>query len=200
MSSLKMYNFHPQAKGLTLPEGFTVTKFTSEDQIAEWVDICCDGENPLVARETGYEKFIQELTKLDGPDPYRDTYFIEKDGEKIATFTVVPNMWSTGMGYIHMVACKAAYRGQGIGKFIADTSLQKLMDMGKEKIFLLTGDARKAALRTYIKAGFLPVNYIDDEGKDMVDRWQKIVNDLKLESLELLDNDGNPMMTLHCEN
>ena len=25
MSSLKMYNFNPQAKGLTLPEGFTVT-------------------------------------------------------------------------------------------------------------------------------------------------------------------------------
>lgn len=199
MSSLKMYNFNPQAKGLALPEGFTVTKYTSEDQIADWVEICSDGENPLVARETGYEKFIQELTKLDGPDPYRDTYFIEKDGEKIATFTVVPNMWSTGMGYIHMVACKAAYRGLGLGKFIADCSLQKLIDMGKEKIFLLTGEARHAALRTYIGAGFLPVNYIDDEGKDMIARWQSVVNALKMDSLVLLDNDGNPMMTLHCE-
>lgn len=199
MSSLKMYNFNPQSKGLNLPEGFTVTKFTSEDQIADWVDICSDGQNPLVDRATGYEKFKRELTELDGPDPYRDTYFIEKDGKKIATFTVVPNMWSTGMGYIHMVACRSDYRGHGLGKFIADCSLQKLVDMGKNKVFLLTGEARHAALRTYIGAGFLPVNYIDDEGKDMVARWQSVVNALKLESLVLLDNDGNPMQTLHCE-
>ena len=135
----------------------------------------------------------------DNYEDARKNYVFEKDGEKIATFTVVPNMWSTGMGYIHMVACRAEYRGMGIGKFIADCSLQKLIDMGKEKIFLLTGEARHAALRTYIGAGFLPVNYIDDEGKDMIARWQSVVNALKLESLVLLDDDGKPMMTLHCE-
>ncbi|MBR3754430.1 MAG: GNAT family N-acetyltransferase [Clostridia bacterium] len=174
-----------------------MTKFSSEADIDRWISICSDG---LIDPATARERFDCELINIDGPDPYRDTYFIESpDGVKVATFTVVPNMWSTGMGYIHMVACKTEYRGLGLGKFMADFSLKKLTEIGKEKIFLLTGDARLPALATYIKAGFLPVNYIDEEGKDMVDRWQKIVNTLKIESLTLLDNDGNPMKELHCE-
>lgn len=197
MSCLKMYNFSPVVKGLTLPEGFKVTKFSSEADIDRWISICSDG---LIDPATARERFDCELINIDGPDPYRDTYFIEApEGVKVATFTVVPNMWSTGMGYIHMVACKTEYRGLGLGKFMADYSLKKLTEIGKEKIFLLTGDARLPALATYIKAGFLPVNYIDEEGKDMVDRWQKIVNTLKIESLTLLDNDGNPIKELHCE-
>lgn len=196
MSSLKMYNFSPEVKGKALPDGFSVVKFSGEKDIDAWVEICSDG---LVDPATAYERFRRELTELDGPDPYRDTWFIEKDGQKIATYTVVPDMWSTGMGYIHMVAVKSEFRGQGIGGFIADDSLRKLTEIGKEKIFLLTGDSRTAALATYIKAGFLPVNYIDDEGKDMVERWQTVVNNLKLPSLMLLDDEGKPFVELKCE-
>ena len=196
MSSLKMYNFNPQPKGLTLPEGFKISKFKDESEIPEWVDICKDG---LINAEKGAEIFRRELMELEGPDPYRDTYFIETDnGEKIATITVVPDMWHTGMGYIHMVACKDSYKGKGLGKFMADFALQKFVEMGKEKTFLLTGDSRHAALSTYIKAGYLPVNYIDEDGLDMMDRWQKIVNVLKIESIQILDNEGSPFAVLHC--
>lgn len=194
MSCLKMYFLNPVAKDIPLPDGFTVTKFQSENDIDDWLYICRDG---LISPDAGIEKFRCELVELDGPDPYRDTYFIEKDGIKIATFTVVPNMWSTGMGYIHMVACRSEYRGLGLGKFMADFAIRKLIDMGKERIFLLTGDARLAALNTYIKAGFKPVNYVDEEGKDMVTRWQNVVNLLGLDSLDLLNDDGTFMQTLH---
>lgn len=190
MSSLKMYNFSPKVRGIALPEGFSVVKFSSEEDIKDWVEICSDG---LIDPNTAYERFRCELIDTDGPDPYRDTYFIEKDGKKVATYTVVPNMWSTGMGYIHMVAVKTEYRGLGLGSFIADDSLRKLIEMGKDKIFLLTGDTRLPALATYIKAGFLPVNYIDDKGEDMIERWQNVVNALGIESLMLLDNEGNEM-------
>lgn len=196
MSSLKMYNFNPSVRRKKLPEGFSVVRFKDEKDIAAWVEICSDG---LIAPETAYERFRCELIDIDGPNPYRDTFFIEKDGKKIATYTVVPNMWSTGMGYIHMVAVKSEYRGLGLGSFIADDSIAKLLEIGTKKIFLLTGDARIPALSTYIKAGFLPVNYIDDEGKDMVERWQKVVNTLKLSSLSLLNDDGSPMCELHCQ-
>jgi len=188
-----MYNFNPKVRGKALPEGFIVTKYKGDEDIPAWCEICSDG---LIDPATAEERFYNELTKLDGPDPMRDTYFIEKDGKKIATYTVVPNMWSTGMGYIHMVAVKSEYRSLGLGSFIADDSLSKLIAMGKDKVFLLTGDKREAALSTYIKAGFLPVNYIDDENKDMVERWQNIVNNLKLKELTLLDNEGNFLMTL----
>ena len=129
-----MYNFNPKVRGKALPEGFTVTKYKGEEDIPAWCEICSDG---LADPATAEERFYNELTKLDGPNPLRDTYFIEKDGKKIATYTVVPNMWSTGMGYIHMVAVKSEYRGLGLGSFIADDSLSKLIAMGKNKIFLL---------------------------------------------------------------
>ena len=188
-----MYNFNPKVRGKALPEGFIVTKYKGDEDIPAWCEICSDG---LIDPATAEQRFVNELINIDGPNPLRDTYFIEKDGKKIATYTVVPNMWSTGMGYIHMVAVKSEYRGLGLGSFIADDSLSKLIAMGKDKIFLLTGDKREAALSTYIKAGFLPVNYIDDENKDMVERWQNIVNNLKLKELTLLDNEGNFLMTL----
>lgn len=198
MSSLKMYCFDPQPKGLTLPEGFRIVKFKDESEISEWVDICKDG---LISAENGAETFRHELQELEGPDPYRDTYFIETEGgEKVATITVVPDMWHTGMGYIHMVACKDEYKGRGLGKFMADFALQKFVEMGKEKTFLLTGESRLAALSTYIKAGYLPVNYIDEKGLDMVDRWQGVVEALKIEAIQMLDNEGNPFMMLHCKN
>ncbi len=190
MSSLKMYNFSPKTRGLTLPDGFNIVKYSGEEDIKDWVEICSQG---LIDPATAYDRFRCELIDIDGPDPMRDTYFIEKDGEKIATYTVVPDMWSTGMGYIHMVAVKPQYRGMGLGSFIADDSLRRLIALGKNKIFLLTGDTRLAALATYIKAGFLPVNYIDDMGMDMTERWQNVVNNLNIESLILLDNDGNEM-------
>ncbi len=190
MSSLKMYNFAPRTRNIPLPEGYSVVKFKGEEDIKDWVEICSQG---LIDPLTAYERFQNELINIDGPDPYRDTYFLEKDGEKIATYTVVPDMWSTGMGYIHMVAVKPEHRGRGLGSFIADDSLAKLISIGKKKIFLLTGDSRLPALATYIKAGFLPVNYIDDEGKDMKERWQNVVNNLGLSSLMLLDDEGNEM-------
>ncbi|MBR2731814.1 MAG: GNAT family N-acetyltransferase [Clostridia bacterium] len=196
MSCLKMYNFAPKARGLAVPDGFSVVPFREEKEIDDWLSICREG---LIDPACGAEKFRCELLELDGPDPYRDTYFIvdDADGKKMATFTIVPDMWSTGMGYIHMVAVRYAYRGRGFGRFIADYCLQKLIEMGKEKVFLLTGDARLPALATYIKAGFLPVNYIDEHRFDMVNRWQDVVDTLGLDSLALLNDDGTPMRTLH---
>ncbi len=194
MSSLKLYNFNPEPKGLELPEGFTVTKFSGDEDIATWVEICADG---LIDPATGVERFHNEITNADGPDALRDTYFIERNGEKIATFTVVPNMWSTGMGNLHMVACKSKCRGLGIGKFISDYSLKILKDMGKEKVFLLTHDHRIPAIKAYLGAGYLPVNYPTDDGTDMAERWQKIVNKLGIEELTLLNNDGEVDRVLH---
>ena len=196
MSCLKMYNDNPRPRGLTLPDGFSLCRFTDEQQIDEWLWICRDG---LIAESCGKEKFYGELVVLDGPDPYRDTYFIVDTAKnlKIATFTVVPNMWSTGRGYIHMVAVRHEYRGLGLGSFIADYCLQLLVGMGKKKLFLLTGDARTAALATYIRAGFRPVNYIDEDGNDMIARWQAIADTLHIPDLPIMADNGDFETVLH---
>jgi len=138
MSSLKMYCFNPQPKGLTLSEGFRIVKFKDESEISEWVDICKDG---LISAENGAETFRQELQELEGPDPYRDTYFIETEGgEKVATITVVPDMWHTGMGYIHMVACKDEYKAEGSVNSWRTLLCRNLWKWARKKHFFLQGN------------------------------------------------------------
>ena len=195
MSCLKMYCLEPKVKGLTLPEGFTLTRYQSEADIEPWLDICRNG---LIGENATSETFYRELVYIDGADPRRDTYFVEHEGEKVATITIVPNMWSSGMGYIHMVACKPKCRGRGIAKFMSDFAIKKLTEeMGKERLFLLSSESRLPALSVYFKAGFLPVNELGDE--ETIQRWQYVVDSLKIPSVTLLNNDGTPDRILYCQ-
>ncbi len=197
MSSLKMYCKNPSPRGKKLPEGFSVVKYAGEDDIADWLYICKDG---LIGENNGPEKFYDSFDPADGPDVYRDVYFIRDDklGKKIATFAVIPDMWHTGMGYIHMVAVRHEYRGLGLGSFLADYCLKLLKDIGKPCNYLLTGDARLSAVATYLKAGFIPVNWVDDEGLDMIDRWKVIMRKLGLTELPMLNEDGSELPPLRA--
>ena len=203
MSCLKMYMLEPKAKGIPCPEGCTVVRYKGEEDIPAWIDICKDGENSLLnpnaSEEEHRDRFRCELIDIDGPDPLRDTYFIEYKGEKVATFTCVPNMWSTGMGYIHMVACKQKCRGMGIGKYMSDLAVQMLVDMGKNRLFLLSSESRLAALSVYIKEGFVPADdgKTPEESADQKKRWQYVVDTLNIPSLDFLNFDGSYNTTLH---
>ncbi len=194
--SLKMYNFNPQPKGLELPEGFTLTKFVGDEDIPAWLEICGDG---LVDVNADIDHFDTTIVKAEGVDPCRDTYFIEKDGKKIATFTAVPDMNNTGMGNLHMVACKTAYRGLGLGTFMGDCCLQILKNIGVQKVYLLTDDFRIPAIKSYLSCGYLPVDYPNDGDTDMLTRWQRIANKLQIENLPILDEDGNVKTVLYAQ-
>lgn len=201
MACLKMYMLSPKAKGIPCPEGCSVVRYKGEEDIPAWVEICSDGENNLCKPGSeGRERFINELTRLDGPDPLRDTYFVEYNGEKVATFTAVPNMWSTGMGYIHMVSCKQKCRGMGIGKFISDYAVKLLCDIGKERLFLLSNESHIAALSLYIKEGFTPADdgRTPEESAEQKKRWQTVIETLGIESIDFLNFDGSYCTTLRA--
>ena len=201
MSCLKMYMTQPKAKGIPCPPGCTIVKYKGEEDIEAWIDICKDGENSLLNPNDSHEehvaKFRHEIMELDGPDPMRDTYFVEYEGEKVATITVVPNMWSTGMGYIHMVACKQKCRGMGIGKYMSDFAIQKLVELGKERIFLLSSEGRMTALAVYLKAGFVPADdgKTPEESADQKKRWQYVSDTLGI-SFDFLNFDGSYNATI----
>lgn len=200
MSCLKMYMTDPKPKGIPCPEGCRVVRFRGDEDIPAWVDICRSGGGALIGPdEDGYAKFRRELIDIDGPDPLRDTYFIECAGEKAATFTAVPDMWSTGMGYIHMVACKEEFRGLGIGKFMSDYAVKLLTDIGKKRLFLLSSEAHFRALGVYIKEGFSAADdgRTNEELADQLRRWQAIVDKLGVQSLDFLNFDGSYNTTLH---
>ena len=107
---------------------------------------------------------------VDWPDCREDkTFFIVSDGEAAATLTVVCHPENME-GYIHMVACKEKFRGRGFGTLLNNLALKVLKDEGMETAYLTTDDWRIPAIKSYLRAGFVPV--IPDG--DMDARWKAV--------------------------
>ena len=64
--------------------------------------------------------------------------------------------------------------------------LDKMIQGENRIVYLTTDDFRLPAIVGYLKAGFVPVIY--DEG--MVERWQKICDQLNMHGYEMLNDDG----------
>lgn len=79
------------------------------------------------------------------------------DGQVIAMVTLhlLPNMTSGGRPYslIENVVCDPAFRGNGIGRAVLQTAIDRARDADSYKIMLMTGTAR-GALGFYEKLGF----------------------------------------------
>ncbi len=51
------------------------------------------------------------------------------------------------------------------------------------------------AVRSYLRAGFFPVEY--DEG--MPERWEKLLRELNIKNVEMVDINGNTVRILNKE-
>ena len=109
---LKLIGF-PKYKEFTLPEGYTITKYNGTDaDMDAWVECCRNG---LAGPNDTREKFMRSICCRNDVDLYSDVFFIEHNGEKVATITAIDRA-DNGMGYIHMVAVREDYRGKGLGR------------------------------------------------------------------------------------
>lgn len=138
------------------PEGVTVQTFRDlEDPIDQW--------RKTVAYMGGdYNAWIAE-----NPDYYRkhmlsyrcfrddQVYFLAVNGEIASTITVICD-YENLEGYIHMVACKSQFRGQGLGTLMNTLAVAVLKREGMQSAYLTTDDWRIPAIKSYLRAGFLP--------------------------------------------
>lgn len=67
-------------------------------------------------------------------------------------------------------------RGHGLGKAMIQRAIRVCQDNGIEEIRLLTDDHRLAAIKTYLRNGFLPVGQNSIELKN---RWSEIIEKIK---------------------
>ena len=169
MEQLKMRwaNDHKPAPELNIPDGCEIKRFTELDGALEaWLDIVQYG---LSDGRKGAD-FYGSLM-LDWKDYSEDkNFFIVSDGEPAATLTVVCHP-ENREGYIHMVACKEKFRGRGFGTLLNTLALKVLKDEGMETAYLTTDDRRIPAIKSYLRAGFVPV--IPDG--DMDARWKAVL-------------------------
>ena len=190
MAQLKMYRFagtpytvHP------LPEGYTVSNYQDENDIMPWVHCC---QNGMLKEDAGPEAFEKRITaRAPYLNPYKDLFFLDYGGEHVATITAYKN--ENGIGDVHMVAVRSDFRGRGLSNILSDIALRHLdEDLKVPYSYLTTDEWRVAAVKSYLTAGFLPVDY--DAG--MPERWEKILETYGIGSIPMLTNGAKPYRTV----
>lgn len=192
MDYLKMY-FLPSAefKDLTLPSGYSLAKFSGEKDIAPWIECC---KNGILADDADKAVFDYRITEHPDTVAQRDIYFIDYNGEHIATVTAIFHS-SSNTGEIHMLSVRSDCRGKGLAKHLISIAISALLkNEGIKFIELKTMEFRKAAIKSYLKNGFHPVEY----SSGMCERWCNMLMELEIEKADMLNEDGSFYKTVYA--
>lgn len=190
MAQLKMYWFPgTPIDASPLPEGFSFSNYQSEKDKLDWVEIC---KNGLVADDADASAFDNSILSREAVNPYRDVFFLDDHGEHIGTFTAYIDP-EDQTGDFHMVAIREDYRGRGLSKFLSAAACRKLEAEHCRYISLTTDEWRKGAVKSYLTAGFLPVEY----DMNMENRWNAVLEEYGIDSVQMVYEDGTPYKTIH---
>ena len=184
MRQLKMYWLKgTEIQKYDLPEGYTITTYKDESDKEGWLKCCQNGR--LLSDENNVNLFDVCITGFPHINLETDVFFIDHEGEHVGTTTAVYNP-EENIGLVHMVGIRTEYRGKGLGKFLCTAALEKLNAQGVKYIRLTTDDWRLGAVKSYLNAGFLPVDYDDD----MKFRWELLLETFKIDSVDMLNDDA----------
>ena len=191
MKQLKMY-WKPVATEMpVLPEGWCVRTYNGSEADAQaWVDCCRSG---LLGRSDGVEAFTNCIVNAEGYTPDA-VYFIEHDGVPVATITALLD--EEKIGHAHYVGAKPEARGMGVGGWLNQIVQADLWQRGCVKAYLTTDEFRVPAIKSYLSAGFLPVEY----DVEMEQRWGGLLRFLERPNVPMVDENGDFVQTLYpCE-
>ena len=155
---------------IQFPDGYYMRSYTDNktDGIG-WCKCCIEGS--LGVEEISESVFENKMLKDTTVDAANIFFLISPTGDIAGTVTYqYTNAEDTGC--IHMVAIEKSYRGKKLGVPLILYAVKKMIDDGKKKIILKTDDWRIPAIRTYLRAGFVPVVKAGDA--DMENRWKRI--------------------------
>ena len=191
MAQLKMYWLPgTEIAEFALPEGYSISNYKDEADKVEWFECCCNGslvdENAKPA-----DSFYSRIGSNPNIDPFEDVFFIDFEGKHVGTVTAYVDK-NGNYGDMHMVGIKTAYRGRGLAKHLSEITLKHLSTKGIKYIVLTTDEFRKAAVASYLHAGFHPVEY--DEGMEA--RWQAIIDEYGIDSIDMVNEDCSFYKTL----
>jgi len=190
MAQLKMY-FLPGTPFTEepLPEGYSYSKYDPENDLHKWCD--CLRNGGLIGNRTDEEMFRDEIINFRVINPAEDILFLDYNGEHIGTATafVYPD---ENLGDMHQVGIREDFRGKGLSRFLTQIVIKTLLERKVRMIALTTGEGRPAAVRSYLKGGFKPVEY--DYG--MEDRWRSFMQKYGIEELDMLYDDGSFYKTI----
>lgn len=169
---MRWRNDHIEREEPMLPEGCELALFPeTENAVGEWLDIMQYGLSDGLMDEAFYKSTMENYPHYSSDK----CFFVKYKGEYAATVTVICD-YEKKDGYIHMVACKEAFRGKGIGNFMSAYADYVLRREGMETAHLTTDDWRISAIKSYLKYGLEPDLASHESFKD---RWNKIFEQIK---------------------
>ena len=190
---LKMYRLSTTPfTELTLPEGYSYSNYRNESDKLAWVECCKDG---LVADDADASVFDKRESAKPHINLEKDVFFLDYNGEHIGTCTAVHHT-DNNEGELHMVGMKTEFRGKGLGKYLNNIAVKKLLADGADYIVLTTDEWRLGAVKSYLSSGFQPVKY--DIG--MVTRWEYTLTALGVDECVMLNDDRSVFGTIHRRN
>lgn len=190
-SQLKMYwlNGTPLEE-LELPEGYSFSHYKGKEDIHIW-NVCTE---IVYGDSDDNERFQKEIFDYKDIVPEEDIWFLDYKGEHIGTATSFVYK-ETGIGDMHWVGIHPDYRGKGLAKYLSYIVIKTLKERGVPFISLTTSEGRISAVKSYLSAGFLPVEYAEG----MVERWEKVLDMFGMESIQILNEDATPFKIITAE-
>lgn len=170
-----------------LPEHYSVSRYTNAAEQTDWLNCC---KNGLLEDDDTESRFEELMLKKKGLIPEEDIFFLDYDGKHVGTLAgyVTPK----GFGELHMLGLLAEHRGKGLSKVMMRIVMKHLEEKKVPYYELTTDEWRRSAIICYLHEGFKPVEY--DIG--MQDRWELVLEDLGVESAEMIYDDLTPFCTV----
>ncbi|MCQ2483701.1 MAG: GNAT family N-acetyltransferase [Clostridia bacterium] len=192
MEQLKMYWFPgTPIEDMELPEGYSFSNYKNESDIDGWVKCCQNGlvsDNYEEARQAWFNTIIGR----PDIDIYNDVFFLDYKGEHVGTITCYLHS-EDGTGDMHMVGMRTDFRGRGLGKYMNNKALKHIEKKNPKFVHLTTDEWRKAAVKSYLRAGFHPVKY----SINMKKRWEAELEEIGVDSVDMYTNSGKFYKTIY---
>lgn len=155
------------------PEGYVVRPLGLADAESLAVVLAESFQDP------GWTAQRTASTILQGDDVLQTWGVVWRAGAEVAATAscqLLPARF-VNAGVVHMVGALAAHAGKGLGGLVTHAVMARFARMGYPAIYLTTDDFRLAAIRTYLKLGFVP----DLQDEDHGERWAAVGKALGLD-------------------
>lgn len=157
-----------------VPEGYSVRWYEPGDQV-HWMRIHleCEGYAPLRP-----DLFWEQYGRDEAVMAERIAFVCDSDGVPVATNSAWMNDWNgKHWGRVHWVATCREAQGKGLSKPLMTVVMERLRDLGHDRVHLTTNTARARAIALYGQFGFKA--YWETEKEK--DGWETLLP--KLEAL-----------------